>query len=46
MAAPDDPKWLATCNEELTSIKELRVFKLIPKNTVDGCMIMDGKSVF
>src|ERR1700676_3641646 len=46
MAAPDDPKWLATCNKELTSIKELRVFKLIPKNTVDGCMIMDGKFVF
>jgi hypothetical protein len=46
MASPDAPKWLAACNEELTSIKELSVFKLVPKYTADGRSLMDGKFVF
>ena len=46
MAAPDAPKWLAACNEELALIKELGVFKLVSKDTADGCMIMGGKFVF
>jgi hypothetical protein len=45
MAAPDTPKWLA-CNEELPSIKELGVFRLIPKSTADGQTIMDRKFIF
>jgi len=30
IASPDAPKLLATCNKELTSIKDLKVFCLVP----------------
>src|SRR5258705_393289 len=46
MASPDAPKWLAACNDELKSIREIGVFKLVPKGTADGRSIMDGKFVF
>ena len=46
MASPDAPKWLAACNDELKSIRELGVFKLVPRATADGRSIMDGKFVF
>jgi hypothetical protein len=46
MASPDPPKWLATCNEELALIRELNVFKLVPKSTADGHSLMNGKFVF
>ena len=46
MASPDAPNWLAACNEELASIRELNVFKLVPKSTADGRSLMNGKFVF
>ena len=46
LASPDAPKWLATCNEELASIKDLKVFHLVPHNAATGRTIMDGKFVF
>ena len=46
MAPPDALKWLATCNEELTSIKELSIFKLVPKSAADGHSLMDGRFIF
>jgi hypothetical protein len=36
MASPNAPQWLATCKDELASIQELGVFKLVPKRTADG----------
>jgi hypothetical protein len=36
MASSDAPKWLATCNEELESIKGLSVFRLVPQNVATG----------
>jgi hypothetical protein len=46
MASPDTPKWLAACNEELQSICDLNVFKLVPRRTAGDRTIMDGKFVF
>src|ERR1700734_4257569 len=46
LASPDTPKWLAACNEELASIKDLKVFCLVPRNATTGRTIMDGKFVF
>ena len=46
MASPDAPKWLAACNEELESIKDLGVFHLVPRNAATGRTIMDSKFVF
>jgi len=46
MASPDAPKWLAACNEEIASIEDLGVFRLVPCSTANGRKIMDGKFVF
>jgi len=46
MASPDAPKWLAACNEELQSICDLDVFKLVPRSTAGDRTVMDGKFVF
>src|ERR1700683_1335304 len=46
LASPDAPKWLAACNEELASIQDLKVFRLVPRNTATGRTMMDGKFVF
>jgi hypothetical protein len=46
LASLDAPKWLAACDEELDSIKNLRVFRLVPRNAATGRTIMDGKFVF
>jgi len=46
MASPDAPKWLAACNEELQSICDLDVFKLVPQSTAGDGTVMDGKFVF
>src|SRR5882762_1424188 len=46
MASPDAPKWLAACNEELDSIADLGVFRLVPRSAATGRTIMDGKFVF
>jgi hypothetical protein len=46
MASPDAPKWLAACQEELASIENLKVFRLVPRNAATGRTIMDGKMVF
>lgn len=46
LASPDAPKWLAACREELDSIRDLKVFRLVPRNTATGRTIMDGKFVF
>ena len=46
LVSPDAPKWLAACNEELDSIQNLGVFRLVPKSTANGHTIMDGKFVF
>jgi hypothetical protein len=46
MASPDAPKWLAVCNEELQSICDLDVFKLVPQSTAGDGTVMDGKFVF
>ena len=46
LASPDAPKWLAACDEELDSIKNLGVFRLVPRNAATGRTIMDGKFVF
>src|SRR5882762_2116861 len=46
MASPEAPKWLAACNEELDSIADLGVFRLVPRNAATGRTIMDSKFVF
>jgi hypothetical protein len=46
MASPDAPKWLVACNEEITSIEDLGVFRLVPCSTANGHKIMDGKFIF
>jgi hypothetical protein len=46
LASPDAPKWLAACDEELDSIKNLGVFRLVPRNAATGRTIIDGKFVF
>jgi hypothetical protein len=46
MASLDTPKWLAACNEELSSIFDLSVFRLVPQSKADGRTVMDGKFVF
>jgi hypothetical protein len=46
LVSPDAPKWLAACNEEFASIKDLKVVLLVPRNTATGRTIMDGKFVF
>lgn len=46
MASPDAPKWLAACKEELQSIQDLGVFRLVPRSTATNRTIMDGKFVF
>jgi len=46
MASSEAPKWLAACTEELDSIKNLGVFRLVPRNAATGRTIMDRKFVF
>jgi hypothetical protein len=46
MASPEAPKWLAACTEELNSIKNLGVFRLVPHNAATGRTIMDRKIIF
>jgi hypothetical protein len=46
LASPDAPKWLAACHEELASIQDLKVFRLVPRDAATGRTIMDGKFVF
>jgi hypothetical protein len=46
MASPEAQKWLAACIDELDSIKNLKVFRLVPRNAATGHTIMDGKFVF
>jgi hypothetical protein len=46
MASPDAPKWLAACKDELRSIQELGVFRLVPRSTAANRTIMDGKFIF
>jgi hypothetical protein len=46
MAFPDAPKWLAACNEELNSIRDLKVFKLLPWSGANRWTVMDGKFIF
>lgn len=36
MASPDAPKWLAACKEELKSIADLKVFRLVPCDAATG----------
>jgi len=46
LASLDAPKWLAACREELDSIRDLKVFRMVPRNAATGRNIMDGKFVF
>ena len=46
MASPDAPKWLAACRDELSSIKNLGVFKLVPRSAAEGHTVMKGHFVF
>ena len=46
LTSPDAPKWLAACHEELSSIQDLKVFQLVPRNAATRRTIMDGKFVF
>jgi hypothetical protein len=46
LASLDAPKWLAACREELGSIRDLKVFQLVPHDAATGRTIMDHKFVF
>jgi hypothetical protein len=44
MASPDATKWLAVCEEEMWTWKELDVYDIIPQPK--GCKIIGSKWVF
>lgn len=46
MSRPDKDEWIAAVKDELNSIKELEVYKLVDRSEAAGRRVLKGKFVF